>query len=133
MIAYHGSTSFDVIKRFKKSKSGALGPGIYFTTDKKSAIKYATEYYEGKLYTAELDVKNPLLVTNLADPAKEILSPTLYSRRKNENGNYCHQVKTSDLKKLQKEGYDAIIMKDEIMVFEPEQISVLSVETVKFE
>lgn len=131
MIAYHGSTAFDVIKKFKKSKTGALGPGIYFTTDKKSAERYATEYLEGKLYKAELDVKNPFHVHNLSDPAAEILSPALRKRREAENSNYCHWIKTSDLNKLQKAGYDAIIMKDEIMVFNPNQIKVLSVNTVK--
>ncbi len=133
MIAYHGSTSYDVIKKFRKSKNGALGPGIYFTTDKNSAERYATEYQEGKLYEAELDVKNPFCVHNLADPAAEILSPTLHRKREAENSNYCRWIKSSDLNKLQKAGYDAIIMKDEIMVFNPEQIRILSVNTVRAE
>ena len=131
MIAYHGSPSSTPIRKFKKSKTGALGPGIYFTTDVKEAERYATKYQEGEIYEAELEVKNPLHIHNLSDPAVEILSPALYKRRTAENGNYCYWIKSSDLKKLQKAGYDAIIMKDEIMVFEPEQITILSARTVK--
>ncbi len=131
MKAYHGSTSYDVIKKFKRSKTGALGPGIYFTTDIKSAERYATEYQVGKIYEAELDVKNPLYVHNLADPAAEILSPALYKKRTLGNDNYCHWIKASDLKKLQSAGYDAIIMRDEIMVFDADQIQILSVTEVK--
>ncbi len=133
MIAYHGSTSYNDIKKFRRSKTGALGPGIYFTTDINSAKRYATEYQVGKLYTAELDVKNPMKVTNLSDPAVEILSPALYKRRIQANGNYCHWIKPSDLKRLENKGYDAIIMRDEVMVFNPEQINILSIETIKEE
>lgn len=129
MFAYHGSTSATVFQKFKKSKSGVLGPGIYFTTDINSAKRYATEYREGKIYEVELDIKNPLHVQNIANPAAEILSSALYKRRTSENDNYCHWIKTSDLKKLQKAGYDAIIMRDEIMVFDASQITILSVRT----
>ena len=132
MKAYHGSTAYDVIKKFKRSKTGALGPGIYFTTDIKVAKEYALQYGHGNIYTAELDVKNPLHVYSFSDPASEILSPALHRRRVAANVNYCHYIKGSDLKKLQAKGYDAIIMRDEIMVFTPEQIKILDVQPVDY-
>ena len=129
MFAYHGSSYHSVIKKFKKSKSGYLGSSIiYFTNNMKIAYDYAVkEYGSGKLYTVELLVRNPLVIPPDIEPVDFIVSPAIANRRRNTNSNCNFWLKGSDYNKFQKRGYDAVIYKDEIGVFDNSQILVKDV------
>ena len=129
-IAYHGSSAYPAFTRFRKSKTGALGPGIYFSKNKNDAERYALRMGSGFVYMVELEFSNPFYVQSYSDPAREILLPGTYKRRVMANSNYCYWIKESDIKRLRQKNYDAIIMKDEIMVFDNNQIKILNVEKV---
>ena len=126
MKGYHGTSHYGEIKKFKKSKSGALGSGlIYFAADEKLAKSYATkDYGEGDVYEVELTVNKPLVIPRDAEPVDFVLSQTMARRRKNANGNYCYWLKASDYTKYRNQGYDCIIYRDEIAVFDPEVIKI---------
>ena len=133
MIAYHGSKEYTRFSSFKKSNHGLLGPGIYFTINKLRAMTYATkDFGTGNLYSVDLDIKNPLVITgNFSNPACEILSNTTYQKRKQENENINYLIKDTDIEKLKRHGYDAIILADEVMVFSNKQINILEVNYLK--
>ena len=133
MEAYHGSSYWGEIKKFKKSKSGALGSGlVYFSSKVETARYYAEkETGEGFVYTVELDIKNPLVIPPEMDPEEYILSPAVLSRRKASNCNYCYWLKASDYQKYRKQGYDAVIYRDEIAVFDPAVVKVKDRTPVK--
>lgn len=132
---YHGSNEYGEITVFKKGKTGYLGGGIYLTTDKQYAQRYAHKNgYEGRIYEAYLNATNPLTVTSV-NPAKEILraiygSDRVYSKRTAEQGSAMHLITPTDIKKLQAKGYDGIVWNyggsREISVFDSNQIKLIS-------
>ena len=129
MIAYHGTDYYNKIKRFKKSKSGSLGSDlIYFTDDMKTAYDYAIRRVgSGKLYTVELNITKPLVIPFDVEPVNFVLSENKAYKRKSQNTNYCYWLKATDYNKYRKLGYDAIIYRNEIAVFNPDVIKVLDV------
>jgi len=133
LTAYHGTSYYGDIKRFRRSKSGALGSGlIYFGLDEKTARYYAEkDYGKGDIYEVNLLVNNPLIIPDDAEPVNFILSPAIAKRRMAANGNYCYWLKASDYKKYQKEGYDAVIYRNEIAVFDAEVIRIVGKTHVK--
>lgn len=132
---YHGSNEYGEITVFKKGKTGYLGGGIYLTTDKQYAKRYANKNgYEGRIYEAYLNVSNPLTVTTV-DPAKEILhaiygSDRVYNNRTANQGSAMHLITSTDINKLQAKGYDGIVWNyggsKEISVFDGNQIKLVS-------
>jgi hypothetical protein len=131
--AFHGTDYYGDIKKFRKSKSGALGSGlIYFGLDEKCARYYAVkERGEGDVYEVNLLIDNPLVIPDDAEPVDFILSPAMAKKRKDANGNYCYWLKASDYKKYQKEGYDAVIYRNEIAVFDAEVVKIVGKTHVK--
>ena len=129
MFAYHGSSCHNVIKKFRKSKFGYLGSNIiYFTDNMKVAYDYAIkECGSGKLYTVELFIRNPLVIPSDIEPIDFILSPTIAKKRKNINSNCNFWLKGSDYKKFINKGYDAVIYRNEIGVFDSSQVLVKDV------
>lgn len=132
---YHGSNEYGEITVFKKGKTGYLGGGIYLTTDKQYAQRYANKNgYEGRIYEAYLNVTNPLTVTSV-DPAKEILravygSDRVYANRTANQGSAMHLITSADINKLRAKGYDGIVWNyggsKEISVFDSNQIKLVS-------
>lgn len=132
---YHGSNEYGEITVFKKGKTGYLGGGIYLTTDKQYAQRYANKNgYEGRIYEAYLNVSNPLTVTTV-DPAREILhaiygSDRVYNNRSANQGSAMHLITSTDINKLQAKGYDGIVWNyggsKEISVFDSNRIKLVS-------
>lgn len=135
LVVYHGSNEYSEITVFKKGKTGYLGGGIYLTTDKQYAQRYANKNgYEGRIYEAYLNVSNPLTVTTV-DPAREILhavygSDRVYNNRTANQGSAMHLITSADINKLQTKGYDGIVWNyggsKEISVFDSNQIKLVS-------
>lgn len=135
---YHGSNEYGEITVFKKGKTGYLGGGIYLTTDKQYAQRYANKNgYEGRIYEAYLNVSNPLTVTTV-DPAREILhavygSDRVYNNRTANQGSAMHLITSADINKLQAKGYDGIVWNyggsKEISVFNSNQIKLTDNKT----
>lgn len=133
LVVYHGSDYYKDINIFKRGKGGYLGSGIYFTTDKGNAKRYADKSGPGgRIYEAYLHIEKPFRVTS-SDPAKEILheiygSDKVYEKRAASQENASSLLKKSDIEKLRAKGYDGIEWKmergteTEYSVFEPTQI-----------
>lgn len=131
LTVYHGSNEYGGISVFKKGKIGYLGGGIYLTTDKQYAERYANKNgYKGRIYEAYLNVTNPLTVTSVT-PAQEILrsiydSDRVYKNRTEQQDSATHIITPADIKKLQAKGYDGIVWdyggSKEISVFDSNQI-----------
>ena len=132
LALYHGTTYFGEITQFRKGKSGWLGPGIYLTSRKADAQRYANAIGEGNgtVYELYANAKNPLVVSS-ADPAQDILraiygTDTVFQRRSANQGNATSILTAADIKKLQSKGYDGIrwnyANSTEVSVFSPEQV-----------
>lgn len=132
--AYHGTDAYDPIRVFKRGKTGYLGPGIYLTDSEKYAQGYADKSgYGGKVYSVFAKALNPLRVSDLADPGREILEASsgrkgTYDNRLKNQSNATFIIKSADIKNLESKGYDSIILKGkrstdaEYMMFSPNQI-----------
>lgn len=114
MVMYHGTTAYGEITKFRKGRSGWLGPGIYLSSRKADAQRYADAMGEGNgsLYELYANVTNPLVVTQ-NNPVPEILlaaygRESVYKNRSAKQGNDTHIITPADIKKLQSKGYDGI-------------------------
>lgn len=132
LALYHGTTAYGEITRFRRGRSGWLGPGIYLASRQADAKRYADAMGEGngQLYELYANVTNPLVVTE-GNPVPEILRAaygrdSVYRSRSAKQGNDAQIITTADIKKLQSEGYDGIRWdfggSTEVSVFSPEQI-----------
>lgn len=126
LVMYHGTDAYENFTVFKKGKSGYLGPGIYLSSSKAYANRYASKNgYDGRVYTSYVNITNPLIVTS-DNPAIEILGERVARRREEKNSYATTWITNSDIKKLQAKGYDGIIWKYgntvEVSVWEPNQI-----------
>lgn len=126
LVMYHGTDAYENFTVFKKGKSGYLGPGIYLSSSKAYADRYASKNgYDGRVYTSYVNITNPLIVTS-DNPAIEILGERVARRREEKNSYATTWITNSDIKKLQAKGYDGIIWKYgnivEVSVWEPNQI-----------
>ena len=134
---YHGSNEYGEITVFKKGKMGYLGGGIYLTTSKQYAERYANKNgYKGRIYEAYLNVTNPLTVTTV-EPAREILraaygSERVYNNRTANQGSAMYLITSADIGKLRTKGYDGIVWdyggSKEISVFDSSQIKLITNE-----
>lgn len=130
---YHGTTASN-IDRFKFSKEGVLGEGVYLTPDPKYASSYAAEE-GGNVIPVAVDIKNPLVVQGSdREPSTEILKALGVSEDKaqkitekafDEKGNITKEISS----RARKQGYDAVILKDkdgaiqEIVSYNPDSIT----------
>lgn len=132
LVLYHGTTAYGEITKFRRGRSGWLGPGIYLASRHADAKRYADAMGEGngQLYELYANVTNPLVVTE-GNPVPEILRAaygrdSVYRSRSAKQGNDAQIITTADIKKLQSEGYDGIRWdfggSTEVSVFSPEQI-----------
>lgn len=132
LVLYHGTTAYGEITKFRRGRSGWLGPGIYLASRQVDAKRYADAMGEGngQLYELYANVTNPLVVTE-GNPVPEILRAaygrdSVYRSRSAKQGNDAQIITTADIKKLQSEGYDGIRWdfggSTEVSVFSPEQI-----------
>ena len=126
LVMYHGTDAYENFTVFKKGKSGYLGPGIYLSSSKAYADRYASKNgYDGRVYTSYVNITNPLIVTS-DNPAIEILGERVARRREEKNSYATTWITNSDIKKLQAKGYDGIIWKYgntvEVSAWEPNQI-----------
>lgn len=132
LVLYHGTTAYGEITKFRRGRSGWLGPGIYLASSQVDAKRYADAMGEGngQLYELYANVTNPLVVTE-GNPVPEILRAaygrdSVYRSRSAKQGNDAQIITTADIKKLQSEGYDGIRWdfggSTEVSVFSPEQI-----------
>lgn len=132
MVMYHGTTAYGEITKFRKGRSGWLGPGIYLSSRKSDAQRYADAMGEGNgsLYELYANVTNPLVVTQ-NNPVPEILlaaygRESVYKNRSAKQGNDTYIITPADIKKLQSKGYDGIRWdfggNTELSVFSSEQL-----------
>ena len=132
MVMYHGTTAYGEITKFRKGRSGWLGPGIYLSSRKADAQRYADAMGEGNgsLYELYANVTKPLVVTQ-NNPVPEILlaaygRESVYKNRSAKQGNDTHIITPADIKKLQSKGYDGIRWdfggNTELSVFSSEQL-----------
>lgn len=132
LVLYHGTTAYGEITRFRRGRSGWLGPGIYLASRQADAKRYADAMGDGngQLYELYANVTNPLVVTE-GNPVPEILRAaygrdSVYRSRSAKQGNDAQIITTADIKKLQSKGYDGIRWdfggSTEVSVFSPEQI-----------
>lgn len=132
LVLYHGTTTYGEITKFRRGRSGWLGPGIYLASRRSDAQRYADAMGEGngQLYELYANVINPLVVTE-GNPVPEILRAaygrdSIYKSRSAKQGNDAQIITTADIKKLQSKGYDGIRWdfggSTEVSVFSPEQI-----------
>ena len=132
LVLYHGTTTYGEITKFRRGRSGWLGPGIYLASRQADAQRYADAMGEGngQLYELYANVTNPLVVTE-GNPVPEILRAaygrdSIYKSRSAKQGNDTHIITPADIKKLQGKGYDGIQWNfggnTEVSVFSTEQI-----------
>ena len=132
LVLYHGTTAYGEITKFRRGRSGWLGPGIYLASRQADAKRYADAMGEGngQLYELYANATNPLVVTE-GNPVPEILRAaygrdSVYRSRSAKQGNDAQIITTADIKKLQSKGYDGIRWdfggSTEVSVFSPEQI-----------
>lgn len=132
MVMYHGTTKYGEITKFRKGRSGLLGPGIYLTSRKSDAQHYADAEGPGNgtLYEMYANLTNPLVVKQ-NNPVPEILlaaygRDSVYKNRSAKQSNDTNIITSADIKKLQSKGYDGIQWdfggSTECSVFQPNQI-----------
>lgn len=135
---FHGTDFYETILESKPGKKGFLGPGIYFTSDVRTAKMYATGngYTTAYIYEARITVNNPFVVKT-SNPVEEILGKAIIAKRKETNSFPVTWGQNSDIKKLKEKEYDCIIWKyagvKEIFVFYPEIIEIVSVTKIEEE
>lgn len=138
-IAYHGSPSREIVTgKFKKGKTGYLGPGIYFSEDKDYSRRYAKKMGSGSLYTVEIILNKPLIVTS-DNPTKEFLktiykTDTVYNKREAKQSNITYLINSSDVKKFLNLGYDGVIWdyadNKEYVLYDNSNIKILNNEFI---
>lgn len=132
LVLFHGTTTYGEITKFRRGRSGWLGPGIYLASRRSDAQRYADAMGEGngQLYELYANVTNPLVVTE-GNPVPEILRAaygrdSIYKSRSAKQSNDTHIITPADIKKLQGKGYDGIQWNfggnTEVSVFSAEQI-----------
>ena len=132
LVLYHGTTTYGEITKFRRGRSGWLGPGIYLASRRADAQRYADAMGEGngQLYELYANVTNPLVVTE-GNPVPEILRAayerdSIYKSRSAKQSNDTHIITPADIKKLQGKGYDGIQWNfggnTEVSAFSAEQI-----------
>lgn len=132
LTLYHGTTAYGEFTKFRRGRSGWLGPGIYLTSDLSYAERYANSMGKGngRLYELYANVTNPLVVHD-GNPVPEILFAaygrnSVYKNRSAKQSNDATIITTADIKKLREKGYDGIQWdfgrSTELSVFSPEQI-----------
>lgn len=132
LVLYHGTTAYGEITKFRRGRSGWLGPGIYLASRQTDAQRYADAMGEGngQLYELYANVTKPLVVTD-GNPVPEILRAaygrdSIYKSRSAKQSNDTHIITPADIKKLQGKGYDGIQWNfggnTEVSVFSAEQI-----------
>lgn len=132
LVLYHGTTAYGEITKFRRGRSGWLGPGIYLASRRADAQRYADAMGEGngQLYELYANVTKPLVVTD-GNPVPEILREaygrdSIYKSRSAKQSNDTHIITPADIKKLQGKGYDGIQWNfggnTEVSVFSAEQI-----------
>lgn len=132
LVLYHGTTAYGEITKFRRGRSGWLGPGIYLASRQADAQRYADAMGEGngQLYELYANVTKPLVVTD-GNPVPEILREaygrdSVYKSRSAKQSNDTHIITSADIKKLQGKGYDGIQWNfggnTEVSVFSAEQI-----------
>ena len=132
LVMYHGTTAFRYITKFKRGKKGWLGPGIYLTSKRSDAQRYADAMGEGngRLYEMYANITKPLVVTD-GNPVPGILKAaygrdSVYKSRSEKQANDPSIVTQADINKLRAKGYDGIVWdyggSKEVSVFSPEQV-----------
>lgn len=132
LVMYHGTTAFGYITEFKRGKKGWLGPGIYLTSKRSDAQRYADAMGEGngRLYEMYANITKPLVVTD-GNPVPGILKAaygrdSVYKSRSEKQANEPSIVTQADINKLRAKGYDGIVWdfggSKEVSVFSPEQV-----------
>lgn len=129
MVVYHGTTQYDEITKFRRGTKGYLGGGMYFTSDKSNAERYARKNgWEGRMYETFLYIKDPIVVNGSVgtDKLLEAIygSDKIYKRRNAKQSFDTMIIKRSDITKMQDAGYDGVIWgtADEYVVYDPTQI-----------
>ena len=140
-VFYHGTNK--AFTRFKSSKRGSLGAGIYATPNPQAANIYAMEGVSGdrdlagaNVQPIYVDIKNPLVVNRkyahdtavqalIALGVNEDKASDIVEKANEKYGFVGNEIKSRAIKA----GYDGIIVKNEdgtigeIVVYDPDQIT----------
>ena len=133
MIVYRGTEASTRAGILHTADHGILGGGgVYFTTDKKRAEEYGYDYAgEGNLITAEINLDNPYVVPdNVEIPASIILSSAIYARVQKTQGNPAYYLTKSIATRLKRNGYDGIIWRDEVLVYNKNKVNITDITRV---
>ena len=125
-ILYHGGPPG--ITRFRESTDGTYGPGIYLTPHPEKARTYAAQSGpNGVVYTLEVDLRNPHTIHN----QKMMALFDLWEYTKVKEAEMANTV-------LREKGHDSLwvhtgrknpLFGDEVVVFDPDSITILSSAT----
>ena len=137
--AFHGSPCKDIVTgKFKRGKTGYLGPGIYFSEDKEYSRRYARKYGEGAIYEVEINLLNPLVLTG-DNPTKDFLTAVyktekVYLNRERKQSNICYLIEAKDIRKFLSLGYDGVIWdfagNKEYVLYDNSNITIINKEEV---
>ena len=137
--AYHGSPCRDIVTgKFKKGKTGYLGPAIYFSEDKSYTMRYAKKYGSGAIYEVEIELFHPLVLTG-DNPTKDFLTvvyntESVYNKRASKQTNICYLITAKDIKKFLSLGYDGVIWdfagNKEYVLYDNENITIINREDI---
>lgn len=111
---YHGSISANNFKKFRCSKHGYLGQGVYFSDSEEVAKKYALRYSYGQIIKIIFYVyDNEILKICSSNPVKAILdfiypNKKIYEKRKDLQENDTYIIEQKDINKLKKMGIKMI-------------------------
>lgn len=137
--AYHGSPCMDIVTgKFKKGKTGYLGPAIYFSQEKEYTMRYAKKYGTGSIYEVEINMYNPLVLTG-DNPTKDFLTVVyktdkVFLNRERKQSNICYIIEPKDIKKFLSMGYDGVIWdfagNKEYVLYDNSNISIIGKEDI---
>lgn len=137
--AFHGSPCKDIVTgKFKRGKTGYLGPGIYFSEDKEYSRRYARKYGEGAIYEVEINLLNPLVLTG-DNPTKDFLTAVyktekVYLNRERKQSNICYLIEAKDIRRFLSLGYDGVIWdfagNKEYVLYDNSNITIINKEEV---
>ena len=112
LVVYHGT--FKRFNKFEKSNRGSYGKGFYFTQNEKTAFDYGNI-----VLNFFCNIKKPFYLDE--------------NSLKEWSEKYYTKNKSILTKKIQKDGYDGVIIQNEIVVFQSNQIKLADGSNTTFD
>jgi hypothetical protein len=136
---YHGSPRGDIVK-FRKSRRGILGAGIYFSDKVSNVLCYAEKRGRDSAYIYEVKVllTRPCVIegSNGTEALLEKIygRDSVYRNRERKQGNDVFIISSRDILRLRRKGYDGIIWQhphgNEYVLWDDWRIAIKKIERV---